>query len=103
MDYKRLIARIQDKITSLSKANIFNYKHFKGYDFIADQLDISTLSPNTLLHKTIIWGKPKNNFIKVNIDGLVSTNRLGYGGILTNNNGNVLFAFSSPLHPRSII
>ncbi|PKU83698.1 Putative ribonuclease H protein [Dendrobium catenatum] len=104
MNHNRIIARTKEKINSLYKVNLIHQKQFRGFKFVVKKLNANIFEN---LHeesfKYVIWKKPRIHYIKVNTDGSVSKDYSGCGGILRNDKGNLVVAFSSPLSNCSVL
>lgn len=68
MDYRRIIARVKEKIIALCKAKIFNYKHLKNVKRFSRELGVVFLMPNPKFEYIVRWKNLGHNIIKINMD-----------------------------------
>ncbi|PKU63199.1 Putative ribonuclease H protein [Dendrobium catenatum] len=104
MNHNRIIARTKEKINSLYKVNLINFKQFRGFKFVANKLNANIFEElHESTFKFVIWKKPDIHFIKINTDGSVKDGLYGCGGILRNDKGNLVMAFATPLNKCSVL
>ncbi|KAI0497188.1 hypothetical protein KFK09_020410 [Dendrobium nobile] len=95
MNYQRIIQKIMDKVKALFSINLLALKHFKNVTFTLEFFSIQEVVPNPLsLSNGIIWCKPSNNSIKINIDYIQVRNITSAGGLLRDHNGAMVLAFA---------
>ncbi|KAF5187699.1 Perakine reductase [Thalictrum thalictroides] len=60
----------------------------------------------TYKHKDVVncsWDKPKQDFFKLNCDGALNLEGVGYGGLIRDKDGHVLLAYLGNSHSKSVI
>ncbi|KAI0491773.1 hypothetical protein KFK09_026033 [Dendrobium nobile] len=99
MDAMAIVSNVKYKINQMHSYKLISKKHFSNCIHLAKLLGInfSTIS-NTCVDRMVKWIKPKPPYVKLNTDGSLGPNGAGAGGIIRDNNGNVLAAFAAPIH-----
>ncbi|GAA0165793.1 hypothetical protein LIER_40058 [Lithospermum erythrorhizon] len=64
-----------------------------GESYLASQLGVSVLVPRAKQIRLLSWEKPQEGQLKLNIDAAYKDGRAGYGGIIRNSQGQLVFAF----------
>ncbi|GAA0142551.1 hypothetical protein LIER_35588 [Lithospermum erythrorhizon] len=75
-----------------SKANMTQTKYWTGDSFIATQLGAHCRSVKHKIPTLLCWEKPEKGALKLNIDASFKDGRGGYGGILRNDQGELVIA-----------
>ncbi|GAA0156595.1 hypothetical protein LIER_38300 [Lithospermum erythrorhizon] len=90
--FRRLRSRIMSLLIMNSKANMTQTKYWTGDSFIATQLGAHCRSVKHKRPTLLCWEKPEKGALKLNIDAAFKDGRGGYGGILRNDQGELVVA-----------
>ncbi|GAA0174958.1 hypothetical protein LIER_41825 [Lithospermum erythrorhizon] len=96
--------RIGNLIYYLGKAELLNYKHWKGDLHVAQKVNITVHRTARKPPIVLKWFKPPSGKLKVNTDGAFKDGLAGLGGIIRNEDGHCIAAIGmstegdSPLH-----
>ncbi|GAA0160856.1 hypothetical protein LIER_17313 [Lithospermum erythrorhizon] len=91
--YHRICNRVTTLLIAISKASMNKAEYWTGESFLASQLGISVLVPRAKQMRLLSWVKPQVDQLKLNIDASYKQGRAGYGGIIRNSQGELVFAF----------
>ncbi|KAL0907215.1 hypothetical protein M5K25_025769 [Dendrobium thyrsiflorum] len=104
IDSSLVILKVKHKILSFYAVKLISENNFKHCLHLAGKLGI--FFENTSVNhqdKIVKWIKPSSPFVKLNSDGSVGNSGAGFGGIVRNYLGNVLFAYAGKADTSNVL
>ncbi|KAL0919645.1 hypothetical protein M5K25_011756 [Dendrobium thyrsiflorum] len=104
IDPNLVILKVKHKILSLSVVKLISENQFKHCLHLAGKLGIFFENTSVNHHDRIVkWLKPSPPFFKLNSDGSVGNSSAGFGGIVRNCLGNVVFAYAGSANTSNVL
>ncbi|GAA0157176.1 hypothetical protein LIER_38412 [Lithospermum erythrorhizon] len=103
ISFQQICSRINKLLIINSKANMQHSKFWAGDSFIGDYLGVTVMVKKQQAPTLCRWERPEAGGLKLNIDATFKGERAGYGGIIRNDQGSLIYAVglhgkcSSPL------
>ncbi|GAA0144869.1 reverse transcriptase [Lithospermum erythrorhizon] len=90
--FQQICHRVHTLLLLISKANMTQRKFWSGDSYLGASLGVTVEVKQQQAPRLLSWDRPEKNSFKLNIDAAFKENRAGYGGIIRDEQGGLVYA-----------